>query len=167
MAWQKEVLKACHEHRLQVEASRGCRWLDVSGHWCCQAFSTHICSGRKGCLFWPGGGGRKSPMHRRSFVSRSSNTLYTWSQSSYLFPGKMPAGGLFRRHTPTSLFAQESAQCLLSGRQPPEESRKDGLSAPVTPLFLDTRDSLLIVKTWVVNHKSVTCVTWHWAVPLI
>ena len=33
MAWQKEMLKACHEHRLQVEASSGCRWLDVSGHW--------------------------------------------------------------------------------------------------------------------------------------
>ena len=78
----------------------------------------------------------------------------------------MPAGGLFRRHPPTSLFAQESAPCLLSGWQPPEESKKDGLSSPVTPLFLDTRDSLVIIETQVVNHKSVTCVSWHWAVTL-
>ena len=77
----------------------------------------------------------------------------------------MPAGGLFHRHTPTSLFGQESVQCLFPGRQPSEESRKDSLSAPVTPLFLDTHDSL-VINTRVVNHKSVTCVTWHWAVSL-
>ena len=65
----------------------------------------------------------------------------------------MLAGGLFRRHPPTSLFAQESAPCLLSGRQPPEESRKDGLSSPVTPLFLDTRDSLVIIETQVCQSQ--------------
>lgn len=81
-------LKAWCEHKFQVETGEGWWQIDKFRFKCCLVYLEPMKNHRKGYLLWIENSGRIAPTYGGTFVSRSSNILWTWSHSFYLCPGK-------------------------------------------------------------------------------